>query len=118
MIVVADDDRGVRETCAKILEAAGHIVRQAENGAQAIEICRRHPVSVAFLDVMMPDTDGFETLLALKRECPNTKVVVMTGANTASYDYLRMARGLGADLTIAKPFRFQELLSAIPGAAA
>lgn len=56
------------------------------------------------LDLYMPEQDGFETLSVIRREFPRTRVIaVSAGWSVAGMDALRVARELGADLTIRKP---------------
>lgn len=60
----------------------------------------------------MPEKDGLETILALEREFPDVVIIAMS-EHTELLDYLRVAKLLGADRTLRKPFPMEELLKAV-----
>jgi DNA-binding NtrC family response regulator len=64
-VLLADDDRGVRETAAEILRMAGYEVLEAEDGLVALEMLEANEVGVLVLDVLMPRADGIAVLEAL-----------------------------------------------------
>jgi FkbM family methyltransferase len=113
-ILVADDDKGVQQTCKVVLERAGYKVRVAGNGADAVTTVSSQDVSVALLDIFMPEMDGIETLLKLKRQSPATSVIVMSGGGPQSrFDLLETATRLGAKGWLKKPFTTDQLLAAL-----
>jgi len=114
MILVADDDPLVQHTCKHCLEAAGYEVALADSGAEAVRAVADGDVSVVLLDVFMPEMDGLETLLSLKKKSPSTSVVVMTGGGARGrMDFLDVAKKFGADDVIRKPFTAECLISTI-----
>jgi CheY-like chemotaxis protein len=114
MIVVADDDPVVQQTCKHCLEAAGYQVMLADSGADAVRAVVDGEVSIVLLDVFMPDMDGLETLLSIKKKSPSTPVVVMTGGGARiRLDFLDAAKIFGADDVMRKPFTAQQLVSII-----
>jgi YesN/AraC family two-component response regulator len=61
----------------------------------------------------MPEADGFELMNAIKREFPETKVIVISGSKKRMIDYLANARVIGVDATLEKPFKVDALLKTI-----
>jgi DNA-binding NarL/FixJ family response regulator len=79
-IVVADDQRAVREALATVLDAESDftVVGLAADGDEAVELARRHSPDVVLMDLRMPNTDGVAATLRLTTEMPDVKVVVLT----------------------------------------
>lgn len=114
MIVVADDDLGVQKTCQVILEQSGYQVAVADDGRHAIKAVMTRDVSAVLVDLFMPDMDGIETLLKVKRERPEIPVIAMSGGRAEiGFDFLDFAMKLGADGFLRKPFTVEELLAAV-----
>ena len=77
-LLVVDDDAAVRESCVEILAAEGALVSSAGNGKQALELIRERHFDLVLSDVVMPEMDGYELLLATRELRPETHVVLMT----------------------------------------
>ncbi|MFV0317086.1 MAG: response regulator transcription factor [Microthrixaceae bacterium] len=110
-VVVADDDRAIRESLQRLLEAQGHSVRVASNGAEALEAHRDGRADLMLLDLMMPGVDGLSVCRVLRSEGDRVPILMLT-ARTETSD--RVA-GLdaGADDYLAKPFDPEELLARV-----
>lgn len=110
-ILVVDDSRTVLAMVSDALAAEGFQVRQAENGAQALQrVAERRP-DLVLLDVMMPEMDGYEVCRLLRQQTEYVPVLMLT----AKSDLQDLVRGLeaGADDYIAKPFEHMELLARV-----
>jgi DNA-binding response OmpR family regulator len=104
-ICVIDDDPLVREVVAGILNVDGYAVVQAKDGEAGMDVMAHNPPALIITDVMMPNRDGIETIREAKRRFPGTPILVMSGsAVEARIDFLALARKLGADAHIKKPF--------------
>ncbi len=77
-VLVVDDDFIVRESIADALRLAGHRVTQAADGEEALTAVASHPFDLALCDVQMPRLDGLALFRRLRRDAPNTAVVLMT----------------------------------------
>jgi DNA-binding NtrC family response regulator len=77
-VLVVDDDDLVRESLTLALIDAGHLVTEASDGAQAVDLMRAHAFDLAICDVMMPRLDGLALMRRIRREAPATAVVLMT----------------------------------------
>ena len=106
-ILIVDDEQSYRQLLSLVFESAGHSVRTAMNGRQALESLQTEPADVIVSDVKMPDMDGIEMLRAVRETTPDLGVVLMTAF--ASVETAREAFKLGADDFIQKPFDVEEL---------
>jgi DNA-binding response OmpR family regulator len=120
-VLVIDDDRMVLLSTRLVLEASGCKVFVCDRGAQAVNVARQDPPDVILLDLMMPVTDGWETLGLLRADetTQRTPVVVFTAREHQRGH--RLAREMGADDYVQKPFdagrlvaRLRELAAAAP----
>jgi two-component system response regulator MprA len=110
-VLVADDDRAIRESLATALELAGHEVTTCADGVQALAATRSAHFDVVILDVMMPGVDGLGVCQVLRAE-GNRVPILMVTARTETAD--RVA-GLdaGADDYVPKPYDIDEVLARV-----
>ncbi len=108
-VLIADDDRAIREALVRALRLEGYTMLQASQGAEALDVIRDARPDVVVLDVMMPTIDGLTVCKVLRADGDHTPVLMLT-ARTETSD--RVA-GLdaGADDYMAKPFELDELLA-------
>lgn len=115
-ILLIDDDHALREILVLALTRTGHKVSQAANGAQGLILFREKPADLVITDIVMPEQEGIETILALRSESPKTPVIAISGGAVCSETYLVLARQLGVSSTLAKPFTQEQLRQAIDNA--
>jgi two-component system response regulator MprA len=110
-ILVAEDDRAVRESLVRALQLEGYTVAATKNGAEALEAVRQAEPDVVLLDVSMPMVDGLTVCRVLRAEHNQVPVLMLT-ARTEPSD--RVA-GLdaGADDYLPKPYDLDELLARV-----
>jgi CheY-like chemotaxis protein len=119
IILIIDDDPGMRRTVSRILASAGHEVIEASDGLEGVDLFRSNHPDIVVTDIIMPKKEGIETILDLRQENPSTLILAISGGATNSggslvpLDYLGLAKGLGADGVLAKPFRAADLLQEI-----
>ena len=115
-ILLVEDDEAVREILRKALVFAGHAVDEASNGDVALAAYRRKAADLVITDLVMPDKDGLETIMALRRLDPAVKIIAMSGGGRtlgSGQLYLETARSIGAREILAKPFTGAALLQAV-----
>ena len=113
-LLVIDDDAAIRDGLSSLLRAEGHLVATAADGRAGLLHLAEHPVDLVITDILMPQQDGIETILELRRNHPQVKIVAISaGSRLEKGDYLNMAGKLGANRTLAKPFSPQALLDAV-----
>jgi CheY-like chemotaxis protein len=112
-VLVIDDNEGIRENTAEILELAGYKTYTAENGKKGVELALKEKPDVIVCDIMMPELDGYGVLHLLKKNESTSMIpFVFLTAKTERSD-LRKGMEMGADDYITKPFEEIELLNAI-----
>jgi CheY-like chemotaxis protein len=113
-ILIIDDDELVLDMMQASLEEEGYEVVVASCGVEGVNRYREELADVVITDLIMPDKEGTEILMEIKREFPKAKVIVMSGGgrNTAT-GYLATARALGADLAFQKPIQHEKLIEGI-----
>lgn len=113
-VLVIEDDWQVRNMLQFMLEREGFEVLTAENGRDALRVCAESLVDVVVLDLFMPEMDGLETLQILKNRYGIERIVAISGGGQhGMYDFLRVARSLGAQFTFIKPIDRKKLVSAV-----
>ena len=113
-ILIIDDDDSVRESLRRTLHKEGYTIMEASEGRRGLKQLERQPVDVILLDMFMPDKDGLETIMALRRTHPGMKIIAMSGGGfKGRVDVLDVAKKLGVRRTLAKPFTREELIEAV-----
>jgi CheY-like chemotaxis protein len=113
-ILVVDDDRGIRDTLATLLEHEGYDVGRAENGQVALDIIRREPKpDLMLLDLMMPILSGFELLEMLEDGDPDLDRVPIFVVSAFNAPMSATRGGGGVQRCFGKPFDADALLGAI-----
>jgi len=119
-VLVIDDSPTVREMVRVALEPAGHEVLQASDGAVGVEVQRVLSCDVVITDLIMPEKEGLETILELRREWPQLSIIAVSGGSAVlnKRDLLRAARSFGAAQTLSKPFTAGQLVESVARAVA
>lgn len=107
--LIVDDSRVVRKVARRILELHGFRIEEAENGAEALQACRRSAPECVLLDWNMPVMNGIEFLRALRSEFGPDKPLVVFCTTENDLGSIEAAIGYGAQEYIMKPFD-EELL--------
>lgn len=112
-VLVADDDRDIRDLVAFKLQSAGYTVLTAADGDAALAQVLEHRPDLAVLDVMMPGRSGRQVLQEVRShdEVGATRVILLT-AKAQEAD-VESGFSLGADDYVVKPFSPRELLSRV-----
>jgi two-component system response regulator MprA len=109
LVLVADDDRAVRESLERALQLAGYEVELAPDGDAALAAIERRTPDAVVLDVMMPGIDGIE--VCEKIDHTKVKVIMLSARDDA--ETKERATAAGADAYLTKPFSAIELLDAV-----
>lgn len=109
-VLIVDDHEDLRTMLQVWLQAEGYEVDVAPDGLTALELLQRNPVDLVVTDLCMPETDGIEMIVELKKRFAHIPIIAMSGwTSTGSVDYLQVAREIGARKTLKKPFEPVEL---------
>lgn len=110
-ILIVDDDTDFRESLAGSLLKQGFEVEQADSGKRAMEKVHKSRYDLALLDLIMPEQDGIETMIALKKVAPTMKFIMITAF--ATIDNAVAAVKKGASDYVSKPFQIENLAQVI-----
>ncbi|MBE2213330.1 MAG: response regulator [Opitutaceae bacterium] len=109
-VLVIEDDEAMRAMLVQMLHRLGYDVIPAANGRIALDLLKTATPDFVITDLLMPEKDGIETILELRRSAPSLRVIAISGGGRlSSADYLHMARKLGAVATLEKPFEREQL---------
>ena len=113
-ILVIDDDATVRLSVRLALEDADHAVQAAADGREGTILFQKSPADLVISDIFMPEKEGLETIDEIKRLRPQTKIIAISGGGRMDPgDYLTIAKSVGADRALMKPFDIQELVAVV-----
>lgn len=110
-VLVVEDDDTIRAVLQMLLGFEGFDVRTAADGGLALELAESMQPHIVLLDGMLPGVDGLDVCRALRRRLPSTRVVMLTGRDTAEDELNGLSAG--ADAYLRKPFSSLELLEAL-----
>jgi DNA-binding response OmpR family regulator len=113
-ILVIDDNEQLVTAVRRYLERTGHAVSTADNGKAGIQAFRQQHTDVVIVDIHMPGQDGIETIMQLRAEYPDVRIIAISGGDHLhSVNALEDAQLLGANRTLQKPFDAATLVGAI-----
>ena len=114
-VLIVDDEDQLRTLMCETLKEAGYRVTEARDGAEALRQYRMVPADLVIMDILMPNQDGLETTVTLRREFPNVKIIAITGGSDmiGILNFLDVAKMLGAHRVLQKPFDMKTLLDTV-----
>ncbi|HTL69448.1 MAG TPA: response regulator [Lacunisphaera sp.] len=113
-ILVADDDPAIRRVLRLALEGLGYKVSEAADGKVAMERYIANKPDCVVTDLVMPNQEGIETIMQMRRNPHRAAIIAMSGyTGTRAGVYLNMARSLGADAILEKPFTVDQIKTAV-----
>ena len=116
-ILVVDDDKEIQAALGELLTAEGHQVTFAMNGLEALSLHRQSAFDLVVIELLLAGNEGFETLAELRR-IPSPPKFIATAKSSwmPVHVYSKMAKQLGVQATLAKPFLPDQLLTAVRSA--
>lgn len=111
IILVVDDQPGIRRLLTEVLAENGYVAESAANGYEGLQKAKELNPALVLMDMKMPGMDGIETLRELRRSGLTTKVVMMTAYG--ELDMISEAKELGAIAYVTKPFDIVSLCQLI-----
>jgi len=113
-VLVVDDDVMVLQAVVILLEDRGFNVLAAVDGVQGLHEYRKHRPDVVLTDIIMPQKEGISLIRDLRREFPEAKIIAMSGGGRmGNSDYITIAKTLGADTSLNKPFDEDQLIETL-----
>ncbi|MCR9159607.1 MAG: response regulator [Nannocystaceae bacterium] len=113
MILVVDDSATIRHQVRACLQAAGHTVLEAENGAIGLQKAKDYPIDMAIVDVNMPVMNGLEMLANLRGVDGKKSLPVFVLTTESSKELVAQGKKHGATAWIVKPFKADVLAKGV-----
>lgn len=121
-ILVIDDDKLFVTLMVHTLTKHGHQVAFAFDGATGTRAFAKARFDAVVCDMVMPEQEGVQTIRQMRAEQPDIAIVAISGglsfSHSSKIDVLDIAKRLGADVTLKKPFQLSELVAAVDQALA
>jgi CheY-like chemotaxis protein len=112
-ILIIDDAVHIRRLVARMLEQSGFITLQAEDGLEGLKLLREHKPDVVTCDISMPLMDGYQFLVAAKKDPATCHIPVIVVTAIGQEDDIAKARAMGANAYLTKPFSSSNLIETI-----
>lgn len=106
-VCVVDDDDQVRKLICLVLDSAGFTTVPVARSNDALQVMTEANAALVVVDLFMPEKDGLTLIPEIREAHPGAKIIAVSGSGG---QYLAKARAAGADETLAKPFRRDDLL--------
>lgn len=113
-VLIIEDDPAVRAILYEVLAGAGYRVVEAADGKEGLRLFETQAPGLVVTDMLMPEKDGIETIVAIRRKAPDVGIVAISGGGRArNMGFLDFSKTVGATEVLAKPFSREQLLDAV-----
>jgi DNA-binding NtrC family response regulator len=110
-VLVVDDDADARQELSELLAGVGFDVNSARNGRDGLKQAASVRFDLVITDILMPDMEGLEFILSIKKAHPDVKIVAISGGGRfKNMSFLDIAKKFGADRAFEKPLPIKQLL--------
>ena len=113
LIMVVDDSLTVRKITSRLLQREGFDVVTAKDGIDALQVLSEQTPDVILLDIEMPRMDGFEFTKTIKADAKHSHVPIIMITSRTAEKHRNLARELGVDLYLGKPYQEEDLLRSL-----
>jgi two-component system, OmpR family, alkaline phosphatase synthesis response regulator PhoP len=112
-ILITDDNKDIRDALAYILKEEGYKLWMAKDGAEALRIVKNERPDIVFLDIVMPELNGYDVCSIIKNDpvLKKTYVIMLTAQDQVAEQ--ERGKEVGADEYIVKPFSPMEILAIV-----
>lgn len=113
-ILIIDDDLSIQTLFKRFFEKKGYLVDVSNDGHDGLRKVAEKAPDLVITDIMMPDKDGLEVVLSMRKECPDLPVFAISGGmRMAPMDFLPLVKKFGARRVFYKPVELEDLLTAV-----
>ncbi len=113
-ILIIDDEKDIRNLFRELLENEGYEVFEADNGITGLETFNKENTDMVITDIIMPKKEGLATIIELRKENPDLKIIAITGGGyIIRKDFLDYAQKFGANQVLTKPLKINILLETV-----
>lgn len=115
-VLIVEDDSTMLRALGNWFQDSGCRVMTAQDGKDGLDKFNQLTPDIVVTDIIMPNREGLETIVAMKQKAPDVKILAISGGGAlGAAAVLDLARRLGADAVLAKPFRSGEVLEVATG---
>ncbi len=113
-ILIVDDETQMLSLLEDMLSDEYQIIK-ASNGAEALELAKQATIDLLVTDLVMPKMNGIDLIVAIRQSQPELKIIAISGGGgiNGRFDYLPVAKLIGAGKILRKPFSPRELMQSI-----
>ena len=114
-IIIVDDESSVRDMLEAMIKPLEHELIVMSNADDVISACQTSEPDLVITDIVMPGKNGIDLIMTLKEKNPDIPIIAISGGGgiTGRYDYLEIAKLVGADNIIKKPFTMENIRTAV-----
>lgn len=114
-ILIVDDELSVREMLVSMIASDECEITALSNATDALAACKTLVPDLIITDIVMPGKNGIDLIMTLKKEHPELPIIAISGGGgiAGRYDYLEIAKLVGANNIIKKPFSMKDMRSAV-----
>ena len=113
-IMIIDDEPMICEMLDSLFSGSGYTVTTAPDGELGLALYKDNPADVVITDIIMPESDGLETIKAMRAHNAGVKIIAISGGSRIKgIDFLEVASNLGADHVFCKPLDNDDLLNTV-----
>jgi CheY-like chemotaxis protein len=113
-ILIIEDDEPVRTMLGLTLAHFGHSVIEARDGEEGLMLFRNNETDLVITDIVMPEKEGLEVLMTLRKKYPPVKMIAISGGGRqTAKDNLHIAKLMGATRVLAKPVTTETLMAVV-----
>ena len=111
-VLIVDDELHIRQLLSSVL-SEDHVVLEAGSGEAAVDIARAEKPDLILMDIMMPGSDGYTACQEIKKDKTTQAIPIIMLTGVVYELNKKLAKGMGADGYITKPFNLQDLLDTV-----
>ncbi len=109
-ILIVDDNLMMRRLIRNVFREDNYIIKEARNGMEGLKLIDKDSYDLVITDIVMPEMEGIEFIIRLKKNFPKTKIIAISGGQPY---YLYMAKKLGIDAIFTKPLNQSDFVSMV-----
>lgn len=111
-VLLIEDDTELLRQMSRAFAGAGYTIQIAPDGQVGLDRFTRSPTALVVTDIIMPNREGIETIVALRKASALVKIIAVSGGyRVGPVEFLDLARHVGADAVLGKPFRLSDLVA-------
>lgn len=112
-ILLVEDSKMIVATITLLLEKVGHQIVTAYNGNEGVKAAQSDNFDLLLTDIVMPEKDGIQTIIEVRRDKPDLRIIAMSGGSLAGMEQLDHAMKIGANAIMPKPFTADQLFAVV-----